>query len=141
MLDLYPITLPLFCVLKWQADGATPYQVADYKTSLSEAADDLADAMREAESALSIDAEDDVQAGRDWLDLPYVCRVIRIDLASGQSADVTLDAIAAIIRWNRQRQNYDQGGLRSLEALRQYIQRHPARPVAREAPAPVAAVA
>lgn len=140
MLDLYPITLPLFCVLKWQADGEAPYQVADFKVSLAEASDDLDEAMREADSAVSIHIEDGVQTGREWLDLPFICRVIRLDLSSGQSADVTLDAISAIDRWNRQR-----SGLvwtsPALEALRQYIQHHPARPVAREAPAPAVALA
>lgn len=123
MTALHKMSAPLFFVLRDDGKDGTPYFVADLQAAFADAASNLADAMAEADREVAA-SDDAVLDDQTWCDLPYVCRVIRLDLARGASEDVTLDALEAIARWNRDRAP-DYGLSLGLELLRQFILANP----------------
>lgn len=123
-------SLPLYMVTKQVSADEAPYTIGDVTPIFGEAVDLFADEMtKEACRFLAPEGEEEEDAAwietLTWRDLPFVCRVVRLDQVDGRLAFLTRDALNAVARRNAASDPYGPRLPLSMRLLSEMLDRHP----------------
>lgn len=127
-------SLPLYLVTKYMVTkrvgtDEAPYTIGDVTPIFGDAVDIFADEMTEACKSLAPEGEDEADAAwletLTWRDLPFVCRVVRLDQVDGRLAFVTRDALTAVARHRAASDPYGPRLPLSMRLLSEMLDRYP----------------
>lgn len=122
-------SLPLYMVTKQVGTDEAPYTIGDVTPIFGDAVNIFADAMTEACKSLAPEGEDEADAAwletLTWRDLPFVCRVVRLDQVDNRLAFVTRDALTAVARHRAASDPYGPRLPLSMRLLSKMLDRYP----------------